>query len=212
MGCSSSTEGQRRQFNNYGRKGPAVSRIAAAVKKVRREEVQGGPKRPKSRIPEPQVLRIMERHVSGESNREIARTEAVDRKTVARVVGSAEFQDHIRLQRERFYGMIPAALDTLQHALEQKNDARIAYQVLADTGVIPSAEERASALTQPPRSISDEAREALVSSLSEQDRIVWRVLKMFQQKAAAFGMPEDSIIPPAQPQVGAAGASNSNPE
>ena len=150
----------------------------------------------------------MQRHVTGESNREIARTEEVDRKTVARVVQSPEFQDHMRQQRERFYALVPAALDALQHALENNKDPRIAYQLLTDTGVIPSADEKSSVLTQAPQSISDEARETLVASLSEQDRKVWRVLRMFQEKAAAYGLPEESILPPAPPRVGAAEANN----
>jgi hypothetical protein len=184
-----------------------VSRIATAVKKFRKE-AQEGPKGAKSRIPEPKVLRIMERHVTGDSNRKIARLEAVDRKTVATVVGSQEFQAHMRAQRERFYALAPAALDALQHALEKKKDSRIAYQLLTDTGVVPSAEERSSALTQPPQSISDEARETLLATLTEKDRIAFRLLKMIQAKIDVYGLPEDSIYPPAQPVVEAVEASN----
>jgi hypothetical protein len=171
---------------------------------------QGGPKGAKSRLPEPQVLRIMRRHVSGESNREIAHTEEVDRKTVASGVRSPEFQVHMRNQRERFYALVPAALVVLQHALEYNKDSRTAYQVRADTGVIPSLEERLSTLTQPPRSISDEAREALLESLSEKDEMLFRVLKMFQEKAEALGMRPDSIIPSDPPRVGTAEANNGN--
>ena len=188
-----------------------MSRIATAVKNFRKE-AQEGPKGAKSRIPEPKVLRIMERHVTGDSNRKIARLEAVDRKTVARVVGSQEFQAHMRAQRERFYSLAPAALDALQHALAKKKDPRIAYQLLTDTGVIPSVEERSSALTQRPQSISDEARETLLASLSEKDRITFRLLKMFQERAEVYGLPEDSIFPPPQPQSGTAEASNSQTE
>jgi hypothetical protein len=175
-----------------------------------RDVVHPEPKGAKSRLPEPQVLRIMQRHVTGESNREIARVEEVDRKTVARVVRSPEFQDHMRQQRERFYALVPAALTALQHALENNKEPRIAYQVLTDTGVIPSADERLSTLTQPPRSLSDEAREALLESLSEKDKMLFRVLKMFQEKAEVFGMRPDSIIPSDPPRVGTAEANNGN--
>ncbi len=171
-----------------------MGRIAAAVK-ASHEEAQKGPRGAKSRLPEPQVLRIMERHVTGESNREIARVEQIDRKTVARVLGSQEFQEHMRAQRERFYALAPAALDALQYALEQKKDARIAYEILADTGVIPSVEERTAALNQRPLSRSDQARETLVASLSRQDRILFDALRVFQAKAAGYGLPEESIFP-----------------
>jgi hypothetical protein len=103
-------------------------------------------------------------------------------------VQSPEFQDHTRQQRERFYALVPAALDALRHALEQRKDARMAYQVLADTGVIPSVEERTSALSKRPRTISYEARETLLPSLSDHDKAAFRVLQMFQKKAEVYGM------------------------
>jgi hypothetical protein len=116
----------------------------------------------------------------------------------------------MRQQRERFYALVPAALTALQHALENNKEPRIAYQVLTDTGVIPSADERLSTLTQPPRSLSDEAREALLESLSEKDKMLFRVLKMFQEKAEVFGMRPDSIIPSDPSRVGPAEANNGN--
>ena len=106
--------------------------------------------------------------------------------------------------------LVPAALTALQHALENNKEPRIAYQVLTDTGVIPSADERLSTLTQPPRSLSDEAREALLESLSEKDKMLFRALKMFQEKAEVFGMRPDSIIPSDPPRVGPAEANNGN--
>src|ERR1700734_3739797 len=107
-----------------------MNRIAKSIEK-QREEGRKGRTGSKSRLPEPKVLRIKKRHMTGESNREIARSEEVDRKTVARVVQSQDVQDLIRQQREHFYAMVPLAIDAVQRALEEKKDWRVAYQVLA---------------------------------------------------------------------------------
>jgi len=171
-----------------------MSRIACSVRKMR-EEVRKGPRRAKIRLPQPQVVRIMTRHVRGETNRKIAIAESVDRKTVARIVRAPEVQDYVRKLRERFNGLGDAALDAVQHALQELKDARIGYQLLMDIGVIQSAEERNWAANQP-QSISDEAREKLVASLSPQDRILFGLLKMMQARAEGHGLPPESIAPP----------------
>jgi hypothetical protein len=53
-------------------------------------------------------------------------------------------------------------------------------------------------------------KRARLESLSEKDKMLFRVLKMFQEKAEAFGMRTDSIIPADPPRVGPAEANNGN--
>ena len=99
-------------------------------------------KRGESRIPQPQVLRIMKRHVAGESARKISREEGRDRATIAKIVKSEDMAALVRSLREQLYGMAGQALRTVLEGMTDRKNELLAYKLLADIGVIPSAEER----------------------------------------------------------------------
>ena len=84
----------------------------------------------------------MQRYVGGQSIRQIAREEKRDRATVTKIVRSDEMQGLVQRMRERFYGLAFDAMDAVEHSLKQKNDARLAYRMLCDIGIVPSAVER----------------------------------------------------------------------
>ncbi|HSY66713.1 MAG TPA: helix-turn-helix domain-containing protein [Terriglobales bacterium] len=89
------------------------------------------------RIPAPQIERIKQRHIMGQSQREIARAEGRSRPTIARIVKSEEMLAYVQEMRERFFGLAPDALATIEFALREQKDARIAYEILRDVGVVP---------------------------------------------------------------------------
>src|SRR5580704_10176759 len=93
-------------------------------------------------IPAPQSARIMQRHIAGESIREIARVEGRDRATVTKIVRSDEMQVFVQNLRERFYGLAFDAMNAVERSLQHQQDARLGYQLLRDIGVIPTAEQR----------------------------------------------------------------------
>jgi hypothetical protein len=94
-------------------------------------------KLPCPRIPRPQIERIKQRHIMGQSQREIARAEGRSRPTIARIVKGEEMQAFVQEMRERFYGLAPDALATIEYALREQKDARIGLEVLRDIGVRP---------------------------------------------------------------------------
>ena len=100
-------------------------------------------------VPAPQSTRIMQRYVSGESIRQIAREENRDRATVTKIVRSDEMQSVVLKLRERLYGVGCDAMDAVQEALQTRMDARLGYKILTDIGVVPSAEERHAIARQP---------------------------------------------------------------
>jgi hypothetical protein len=100
-------------------------------------------------VPPPQSARIMQRYVGGESIRQIARDEKRDRATVTKIVRSDEMQAFVQKMRERFYGFAFDAMNAVEHSLQRQNDARLAYRMLSDIGVVPSAGERFSIAAQP---------------------------------------------------------------
>jgi hypothetical protein len=104
------------------------------VRKSRRF-TQKQPKKFRSYLPAPQIVRIQQRHISGEKNSSIARAEGCDRHTVARIVKSSEMAAFVQQMRERLYGLAPLALDAVEYALNSK-DTRSALEVLKAAGVI----------------------------------------------------------------------------
>jgi len=98
-------------------------------------------KLPCPRIPRPQIERIKQRHIMGQSQREIARAAGRSRPTIARIVKGEEMQAFVQEMRERFYGLAPDALATIEYALREQKDARIGLEVLRDIGVRPQKGE-----------------------------------------------------------------------
>ena len=105
-------------------------------------------KKPLSRIPAPQSERILQRFIVGQSIREISRGEGRARQTVTKIVRSDKVQAYVQGMRERFYGLGDDALAAVQHALQQQKDAQLAYRLLMDIGVVPTAEQRFFFATQ----------------------------------------------------------------
>lgn len=89
-------------------------------------------------VPPPQSARIMQRYIGGDSIRQIAREERRDRATVTKIVRSDEMNAFVQEMRERFFGLAPDALATIEYALREQKDARIGLEVLRDIGVRPS--------------------------------------------------------------------------
>lgn len=92
----------------------------------------------------------MQRHIAGESIREIAREEGRDRATVTKIVRSEEMQVFVQKMRERFYGLAFDAMNAVEYSLQKQPDGRLGYQLLRDVGVVPTAEQRYEIATQPP--------------------------------------------------------------
>jgi hypothetical protein len=100
-----------------------------------------------SRIPEPQVQRIVQRHVAGQSVRAISRAEHRSRECVTRVVKGDQVQELVQRMRALVYGLANDAIDAVRHTLQKQKDGRVGYRLLMDIGAIPlPGEAEANAL------------------------------------------------------------------
>jgi hypothetical protein len=148
-------------------------------------------KKPRTIVPPPQSARIMQRYVGGESIRQIARDEERDRATVTKIVRSDEMQGFVQKMRERLYGFAFDAMNSVEHSLKQQNDARLAYRMLSDIGVVPSAEERYSIAAQPP-SIDKSTMTPLELAIAEDEdgrinRVAYGAACVMEESARVFG-------------------------
>lgn len=122
---------------------PSRSNLIAREPSTPRRQTRPIPaKRSQSRIPAPQVVRIMQRHVAGESVRKISREEGRDRAAVTKIVKSEDMAALVRCLREQLYGMAGQALQTVLEGMTERKNELLAYKLLVDLGVIPTAEER----------------------------------------------------------------------
>ena len=96
---------------------------------------------PRTRVPPPQRVRVLQKYSAGKSIVQIAKEERRNRETVSRIVHGEEMQEHVARMREKFYGLADLAIAAVQHALDD-GDAQIGYRILLDLGVIPTLEDR----------------------------------------------------------------------
>lgn len=89
-----------------------------------------------------------------------------------------EVQAEVRALRERWFGLGSDAIDAVDHALTEKKDGRLGFQVLASIGVVPSPAER-QWLTPPPP--TDEEAEI--------NKIAVALAKGSIERHRFFGMP-----------------------
>ena len=89
---------------NSGQLQPVPSNCSRAVV-TNDQKMPKVAKKPGSRIPEPQIVRILQRHVMGQSQRQIAREEERSRPAIARIVKSEEMTAYVQRIREQFAGL-----------------------------------------------------------------------------------------------------------
>jgi len=155
-----------------------------------RQHQPNSTKKPRTIVPPPQSVRIMERYVAGDSIREIARKERRDRATVTKIVRSDEMSAVVQKMRERYYGLGFDALDAVQHTLRVRKDGGLGRQVLTDIGVIPSPEERYAIASQPDKATLTPFEIAVAEDENGQiNRVAYGMACAIEESARCFGTP-----------------------
>ena len=91
------------------------------------------------RISPGKLLQVQGRLLQGESQRQIARTLKVSRRTVVKVIRTEDFQSVIKEQRERLFSIVPAAVDSLRAGAA--TDPHLAFALLRNLGIVPERDE-----------------------------------------------------------------------
>jgi hypothetical protein len=129
-------------------------------------------------VPAPQRERIMKKFISGEGIRKISREEHRSRGTVSRIVNSTQVQSYVEGLRAEYYGLGTEAMEALRRALRKCTDGKIAYQLLADIGVVPDQQDR-QRLNITPLAASDEEAQVQV--------IMGKMIQCAAYRAASYG-------------------------
>lgn len=138
-------------------------------------------KPPKARslyTPEPVRGRVIARHVTGESNRQIATAEKIDRETVGRILSLGEVAELMGQYRSRLLCMVPKAIDVYEEALAS-DDERVrvaaATKLLEGMGVLSKG-----AVDQPPPEPDRRQQKTLV---------LGQLMELMLSRHEQFGMP-----------------------
>jgi len=175
---------------------PTLKRTSVPeIQKTRRRQLttvgQNQPsstEKPRTIVPPPQSARIIQRYVSGDSIREIARRERRDRATVTKIVRSDEMNAVVQKMREKYYALGFDALDAVQHTLQVRKDGGLGRQVLTDIGVIPSAEERYAVASQPDKATLTPFEIAVAEDEDGQiNRVAYGGACAIEESARCFG-------------------------
>ena len=90
------------------------------------------------RVPPGKIIKAQAMLIEGHSQREVGRTLHMSAHTVAKVIKTEHFLDHIKQMQERLFAIAPDALASF-HA-QVKVDGHLAYAFLKDLQIIPTRE------------------------------------------------------------------------
>jgi hypothetical protein len=126
------------------------------------------------RVSPAKIIKAEEMLFKGHTQREVGRTLHMSTHTVARVVKTEHFQDFIREQRERLFGLASVAIESVQEGLS--TDPHLAYAFLKDLGIIPSRDAMMQLGATPSAQTSQEEREErqrhfIAAAIQERHRV-----------------------------------------
>jgi hypothetical protein len=111
------------------------------------------------RVPPAKIVQAQALLVQGRSQRAIARELHVSPMTVAKIIKTEDFQNFLKEQRERVFGIVPIAIESFR--AEVATNGILAHAFLKDLGIIPSPEAIAQFLsTATPQTETGEERQA----------------------------------------------------
>jgi hypothetical protein len=111
------------------------------------------------RVPPGKIVQAQALLVLGRSQRAIGRELHLSPMTVAKIIRTEDFQNFLKEQQERVFGIVPIAIESFR--AEVATNGTLAHTFLKDLGIIPSPEAIAQFLnTGTPQSETGEERQA----------------------------------------------------
>jgi hypothetical protein len=111
------------------------------------------------RVPPGKIVQAQALLVKGRSQRAIGRELRISPMTVAKIIKTEDFQNFLKEQQERVFGIVPIAIESFR--AEVQTDGYLAFAFLKNLGIIPSPEAIAQFLnTATPQTETGEERQA----------------------------------------------------
>ncbi len=139
---------------------------------------QTQPKQCGSYTPAPVRGRVIVRHVAGQSNREIAGKEGIDRGTVGRILSQPEITQMMEQYRSRLLMMVPKAISAYEQVLDS-DDERV--KVAAATKLLEGLQVFPKGSVEPPPSPPNYDENRLI--------MYGQIMEMMLHKKQRYGIP-----------------------
>jgi hypothetical protein len=140
------------------------------------------PKRQPLITPKPIRQRVVARHIQGESQRQIAREEGIDRGTVGRILSQTEVVERLAAFDADFLDMAPEAIRAIRGALTSE-DERI--RTAAAFKYVELMQKRGMEQMMQ----TAEAAAPKTTEKSRQSKMVEQIVEMMVKKAETYGTP-----------------------
>jgi hypothetical protein len=123
--------------------------------------IQHKPAKKRNRIPPVKRIRVMQRYASGENQTAIARSENVNRESVARIVKSAEMEAFTEEIRESWRALCEDAIQSVRRLIAS-DDRQTVLRVLESNGIIaPQGQVQNLSVNPAPKPSGDERMNTL---------------------------------------------------
>jgi len=156
--------------------------------------------------PEPKQLRVVARHLAGESNRGIADAKGMDRETVGRILTRPEVEQMIAQYQQQLLSLVPKAIGVYDEALSS-DDERISFtaatKLLEGLQVIPRGNVQIGDMAQKASPPIAGPQGGLYRALGE--------LRDIAQRKSGMELPEPAKLKAAMAEIMAQGKSVSEP-
>ena len=114
----------------------ALKKVPRSASSSRKNPVKPRGKVNSLRVPPGRILKAEAMLVEGHSQREIGRKLHMSAHTVAKIVKTEDFAQHIKEMQERVFGIAPDAIESFRKRVA--TDGKLAYAFLKDIQIIPS--------------------------------------------------------------------------
>jgi hypothetical protein len=137
------------------------------------------------KIPAVQQAKILQMAAAGKSLREIAREQNRDRRTVTKIVNQPEMRNILEAVKSRLIQLADNAAASVEFAIENELDAKVALRLLEGFGVLPNGRNVVVVEEAKPedKRTPEEKHDDLVEDYLK------RALRMFHVRNKVFGTP-----------------------
>ena len=166
------------------------TKVPHSASSSRKNPVPPGRKVGSLRVPPAKRIKAQAMLVEGHSQREIGRTLHMSAHTVAKIVKTEDFAQHIKDMQQRVFAIAPDAIESFRKQVA--TDGKLAYAFLKDLQIIPSPQAMAQfmAAATPAEAGLDRQARMLTDVLLESAKNFDVDLSPFTEKAKDTGISE----------------------
>jgi len=169
------------------------TKVPHSASSSRKNHVPPGRKVGSLRVPPAKRIKAQAMLVEGHSQRQIGRTLHMSAHTVAKIVKTEDFAQHIKEMQQRVFAIAPDAIESFRKRVA--TDGNLAYKFLKDLCIIPSPAAMAqfmAAATPPESGYARQAKMVACSLLESRRNFGVKLTPAMEKALAEDAEPQES--------------------